>query len=271
MENEIISGASECRIAENGEQPALYVIADTHLSFSSGKPMDVFGSRWKNYTEKLERSWRTSVRERDTVVIPGDISWAMTLDEAREDMLFLESLPGKKLISKGNHDFWWSTNRKITEFFEKNDIKSINMLYNNAFLFGRYALCGTRGWFNDEKAAPEETDYRKIVDRECQRLELSFKAGLELCRSSFERASAGEGFDAYGCEPLVFMHFPPYFKNYICRGIIDMLHKYGVRRCFYGHIHSVYDFKQTVDFEGIDFICIAGDYLDFKPYRIKFG
>ncbi len=313
----------------------LFVMADTHLSLGADKPMDVFGSRWRNYMSKIERNWLDTVTEADTVIIPGDISWAMTIGEAERDLLFLESLPGRKLISKGNHDFWWSTAKKLEAFFFENGIHTIELLYNNAFLFGNRVICGSRGWFNDEKAAPEDTDYRKIVTRESQRLAMSLDAGLKLCHDTYpeigvaedekreaERARRGalrqaysqaraeakkaaevgdeseaelrqrllcemeeqlrvfeQGrqpacwaqtpFAAYPMEPVVFLHFPPVYKGYLCRDIVDVLHRYGVGRCYYGHIHSVYDFPGTVTFEGIDFICVSSDYLDFRPLPVE--
>ena len=226
---------------------SLYVIGDLHLSFGSDKPMDVFGGRWENYTEKLLDGFST-VRDTDTTVICGDLTWAMGLAEAREDFLFIHRLPGRKIILKGNHDLWWTTATAAKRFFADNDIDSIEILNNNCFFYEDYAICGTRGWFYEEEKS-EEHD-AKILRRELMRLEASLKA-------------AGER------EKLVFLHYPPKLVNYECTEIIDMLCDYGVKHCWYGHLHSG---GRSLAFEGeyrdIRFRLISADHIHFIPQKI---
>ena len=146
---------------------SLYVISDLHLSTNTvtNKSMEKFGTKWKDYHQKLEKYFKAIINEDDTIVIPGDISWAMTLEEAKNDFKFLDSLPGTKIIGKGNHDFWWTTATKINTFFEENDIKTIKLLHNNAYLLEDCIICGSRGWFYDEKQQKTvgDVDYEKIV------------------------------------------------------------------------------------------------------------
>lgn len=240
---------------------ALYTIADLHLSINdqTNKSMEVFGTRWNGYVEKLAYHWKNTVTENDTVVIPGDISWALTLDEAKQDLLFLHALPGKKIIGKGNHDFWWSTASKLHAFFKENNIDSIELLHNTAYKVDGKIICGTRGWFTDEnqQLTVSATDYNKIVNREIIRLELSLKQGLAL-----QDVQDPE-------EILVFLHFPPIWGNFICPEIIDVLEKYGVRNCYFGHIHGGYNLPSVLYDRDIRFVRISADQLSFIPYPIK--
>ena len=240
---------------------SLYVISDLHLSTNenTGKSMEVFGFRWKDYVQKLERNWRAVVTEDDTVVVPGDISWAMTVSEAVSDFKFLDSLPGEKIISKGNHDFWWSTASKINNFFEENKIKSVRLLHNNALETNDFIICGTRGWFNDETqqnaVVRNNVDHQKIVARECMRLKMSLDEGKKISELSKK-------------EILVFMHFPPFYNDFVCREFIDILAEYKIKRCFFGHIHGNYYMNKVTEFEGIKFIMTSSDYLNFCPMPI---
>lgn len=226
---------------------SLYVIGDTHLSLGCAKPMDVFGGRWENYVEKLREGFST-VRPEDTTVLCGDLSWGMNLAEAREDFLFLHNLPGRKVILKGNHDYWWSTATQAYKFFAENGIDSIEILNNNCCFYEDYALCGTRGWFYEESRG--EAHDRKMLSRELLRLETSLKA-------------AGER------EKLVFLHYPPKMLNYECTEILDLLCAYGVRRCWYGHLHSG---GRSLAFEGeyrgIRFRLVSADHVLFIPQKI---
>lgn len=235
---------------------ALYAMADTHLSGSVPKSMEIFGRRWVGYTDKIEKRWRALVTEGDTVVIPGDVSWATSLDEAAEDFRFLAALPGKKLIGKGNHDFWWTTVKKLHEFLDSIGAENIEFLYNNAYRVEDKIVCGTRGWFVEEgkQRSVNPVDYDKLVSREAQRLEHGLTEAVALRQGNEEI--------------FVFLHFPPVFENFVCREIVDVLHKYDVRRCYYGHIHSAYNTPATADFEGIRLTNIAADYLDFYPLRV---
>lgn len=231
---------------------SLFVMADLHLSTTTDKPMDIFGSRWQSYMTKIEERWRAVVTDEDTVVIPGDISWALSLDEAIGDMKFLDSLPGHKIIGKGNHDFWWSTLTKMKKAFEENGIRTIDFLFNNAYNAEEYTLCGTRGWYVEEKlqATKFDTDYDKIVSREVSRLRASLEAGKQM---------------AEGRQLLVFFHFPPVFRGFICREIVDVLHEYGIKNCYFGHIHGLYSIPRSIEFEGITMSMISADFLDFTP------
>ncbi len=233
---------------------SVYSIADLHLSGAVNKPMDIFGHRWQSYTEKLEKNWRAIVSDDDTVVIPGDISWAMTLEEAVVDLKFIDSLPGRKLIGKGNHDFWWATLTKMKAFLADNGIATIDFLYNNAFETDDYIIAGSRGWYVEEKLQNtlNDTDYDKIVAREDQRLRISLDEAKKLSEAS-------------GKEILVYFHFPPVFKAFICDTLVATLKEYGITNCYYGHIHGTYNIPRARIHEGIRLTIISADYLNFIP------
>lgn len=241
---------------------SLFVMADLHLSTnkSTNKSMEVFGRRWQGYMEKIRRNWSAVVNDNDTVVIPGDISWAMNIEEALHDLKFIDSLPGRKIIAKGNHDFWWSTLTKMKSFFAEQHISSIDILHNNALETEEFIICGSRGWFNDESfqnaVGGTAVDYEKIVAREVVRLSLSLEEGTKLKQLSPQK------------EILVFLHFPPVYGEFICREIIEVLQKYNIKTCFYGHIHGVYYIPRTIEFEGIDFVLTASDFLNFSPMPV---
>lgn len=235
---------------------SIFVLSDTHLSLYNDKPMDIFGNRWQSYAQKLDRGWKSVVTDKDTVIIPGDISWGISLDEAKKDLLYIDSLPGQKYISKGNHDYWWSTVNKIGKFFEENCIQTIKLLHNNAYVAENCVICGTRGWYNESKNAPRDADYQKIVNREAGRLELSIKSGLNLL-------------DGEEKEFLVFLHFPPVYRDYVCDEIIDVLHRYNIKRVYYGHIHGVYNIPASFEYEGITFTITSADYLNFVPLLVE--
>ena len=227
---------------------SLFAIGDTHLSFSVEKPMDIFGG-WQDYVTRLEKNWRAVVKDSDIVVIPGDISWAMSLEEALADFRFLDSLPGKKLIMKGNHDYWWSTMNKLTALFENNGISSISMIYNNAYAAENFAVCGTRGWFYDAACDAD----RKIVRREAGRLQLSISKAREISD-----------------EPIVFLHYPPLTNEAVCSEIMDVLKENSIKRCFYGHLHGASTrFAVCGEYEGIDFELVSADFLGFCPKLIE--
>lgn len=226
---------------------SLYVMGDLHLSLGSNKPMDVFGGRWKNYVNKLLEGF-SMVKPEDTTVLCGDLSWGMSLQEAREDFLFIHRLPGKKIILKGNHDFWWSTASKAYRFFEENGIDSISILNNNCYFYGETALCGTRGWFYEEEKGDGHD--RKMMARELLRLESSLKA-------------------AGAREKLVFLHYPPKLLNYECPEIVDMLERYGVRDCYYGHLHSGgCAMAWQGEHRGTRYHLVSADHLLFIPLKI---
>ena len=185
---------------------ALYTIADLHLSLSVDKPMDIFGG-WEDYHSRLEQNWKNLIADEDVVVIPGDVSWAMDLNESLKDFIFLDSLPGTKYILKGNHDYWWATKNKLENFFSSHGLSTINIIHNNSVAYGDYALCGTRGWLIEGNDPNDE----KIVLREAQRLEVSIQHGIAL-----------------GKKPIVFLHYPVVFGDGISAKLIDILLKYDI-------------------------------------------
>ena len=227
---------------------ALYTIGDLHLSLSSGKPMDIFGGAWEKHEEKLEKAF-SALHDDDLTVLCGDLSWGMSFDECLEDFLFVERLPGKKLLLKGNHDYWWTTAAKTHRFFAENGIESIELLHNNCFFYEDLALCGTRGWFYEEESGGEHD--KKIMLREIGRLETSLKA-------------AGDR------KKIVFLHYPPIYQHYECPEILALLEQYRVSRCFYGHIHGK---GRRLSFNGwrgcTQFRLVSADQLDFVPLKIR--
>lgn len=227
---------------------SVFAIADTHLSLSDNKPMDIFGG-WQDYVSRLESNWRRLVDDDDTVVIAGDISWAMSLEGAKEDFRFLDSLPGKKLIFKGNHDYWWSTMKKMEDFLSQNGFDTLKIMHNNAVSIGDFAVCGSRGWFFDAQSGQDN----KIILREAGRV-----------RRSIEYAKA------LGKEPIVFLHYPPLTSAVVCEEIFDVLKEEGVERCYYGHLHGP-SLKNafTGERDGIKFSLISSDYLGFCPLLVE--
>lgn len=220
---------------------ALYAMADLHLSLSTDKPMDIFGSAWENYIQRIEDNW--SLKSDDTIVIPGDISWASNFSELKADFDFLASLPGKKIILKGNHDYWWNTVKKLNEFVSP--YGNIFFLHNNSYVYENISVCGTRGWIQEPGS---EADI-KVLKREAMRLEASL-------------ATASES-------PVVFMHYPPLFSDQKNDMIIDIMKKYGVKKCYYGHLHGKsFENAKTGEYEGIFYALISADYLGFSPLLV---
>ena len=225
---------------------ALFVLGDTHLSLGGAKPMDVFPG-WGGYVEKLEANWRKLVKPEDTVVLAGDISWARRLSDARRDFAFLDGLPGRKLIMKGNHDYWWSTANKMNAFFKAEGFDSLQLLHNNSYTVEGYALCGTRGWLFDVGEPHDE----KVMNREIGRLRLSLDAAEP------------------GREKLVFLHYPPVYTGADAPEIVAVLKEYGVRRCFYAHLHGkAIRFAVQGEVDGIRYKLVSADGLHFCPYKI---
>ena len=225
---------------------ALFVLGDTHLSLGGAKPMDVFPG-WDGYVRKLEANWRRLVKPEDTVVLAGDISWSMRLADTRRDFAFLHSLPGRKLIMKGNHDYWWSTANKMNAFFQAEGFDSLRLLHNNSYTVDGYALCGTRGWLFDAGEPHDE----KVMNREIGRLRLSLDAAEP------------------GREKLVFLHYPPVYTDASAPEIVAVLKEYGVRRCFYAHLHGkAIRFAVQGEADGIRYKLVSADGLHFCPYKI---
>ncbi len=227
---------------------SLFAIGDTHLSFGTDKPMNVFRG-WDNYVERLETNWNNLISEDDTVVIMGDISWAMNFKEMLEDFRFINSLKGQKIILKGNHDYWWNTMTKMNAFLEENSFDSIKFLFNNAYLCDGISVCGTRGWFYD---AENDENTEKIILREAARLRTSIKAGREL-----------------GGEPVVFLHYPPVSKTQACQPIVDVLKEENIKHCYYAHLHSASAYNSfNGEMDGIKYELLSADYLKFCPKPI---
>lgn len=228
---------------------ALFAISDLHLSFGCDKPMDVFEG-WKDYTKRLEANWRSIVTEGDTVVIAGDVSWAMKLEETVKDFQFIHSLPGNKLILKGNHDYWWTTKKKMDIFLDVQGFHSIQIIHNNAIAADRFAVCGTRGWLYN---AQTEEDV-KIVNREVGRLNASIDEAARL-----------------GAEPVVFLHYPPVYDGAECKEILQVLTSRGIQKCYYGHVHGSQAIKKvlTGEYCGIRMNLISCDYLKFTPMLVR--
>lgn len=235
---------------------SIYTISDLHLALSIDKPMDIFGERWYNYMERLKQNWEEIVGDEDYVIIPGDISWATYLEQAYEDFKFIELLPGRKIISKGNHDYWWTTISKLNKFLDTNGFKSISFMHNNSFLIEGVTFCGTRGWKCPGDDEFDEED-RKVFERELQRLELSLK-------SSYKEAKDGS--------IIVAMHYPPFNAKREPSKFVEIMGKYNVTKCIYGHLHGA-GFKSAVvgEVNGIEFKLVSADFLNFEPLRLHFA
>lgn len=228
---------------------AVYTIADLHLSLGADKPMDVFPG-WKDYVARLEKNWKALVKEEDTVVIPGDISWAMKLEDSAKDFAFLHSLPGRKLLLKGNHDFWWSTRKKLENFFTQQGFYSLEIVHNNAVAVDDIAICGTRGWLYNA----ETDEDRKIVNREVGRLTASLQEAEKT-----------------GKKPVVFLHYPPIFDGQECREILDVLINHNISDCYFGHIHGTQAAKRAVtgEYGGVRMHLVSCDYVHFTPVLVR--
>ena len=232
----------------------IYVIGDLHLGFSVDKPMNIFGINWENHSEKIKQNWIDKVNKEDTVVIPGDLSWAIDLEEAKLDFEFLNNLPGQKILLKGNHDYWWTTVKKMNDFLNCNNFDNIKFLYNNSYLVEDVLITGTKGWTTINH---NSEDNYKILKRECLRLEHSIKDAI----SKFEDYK----------EIVVFMHYPPFYKEEVDDEInfIKIMKKYGVSKCYYGHLHGD-SHKEAVEgiVEGIDFKLVSSDFLKFDLIKV---
>jgi len=228
---------------------ALYTIGDLHLCLGAPKPMDIFGGAWVGYMDKL-RDGLSVISQEDTTVLLGDLSWALDLEEAKDDFSWINAIPGKKIILKGNHDYWWSTAAKFQKFCENNEFSNMHLLNNNCYFYDDFAICGTRGWFFEEERSGEHDE--KVFRRELLRLEASLK-------------EAGE------CTKLVFLHYPPRYKGYTCEPILELLSKYGVRSCFYGHLHGgSHGLAIEGLWDGIEYRLVSADRLGFKPFPVIF-
>ena len=232
----------------------IYTIGDLHLSFKENKPMSIFGENWYGHDEKIKNNWISKVTEKDLVILLGDFSWAMYLKDTDEDFKYLNNLPGKKLLLKGNHDYWWNTVTKMKEFLKENNFSNIEFLYNSAYEFEGKVIVGTRGW-----TLSEEEEDKRLFKREAMRLELSIQDGIR---------KYGED-----KEFIAFTHYPPITKATIINNelndMLRILMKYNIKKCYYGHLHSS-SIKEAVEGEyfGINFKLVSADGLDFKLEKI---
>ena len=232
---------------------SIYAIADLHLSFNNPKPMDIFGYNWENHTEKIKENWINTVNEEDTVLIPGDFSWETYIEDTYKDFVYLNSLPGKKILLKGNHDYWWTTLTNIRNYLKENNFNTIDILFNNSYEIENYLIAGTRGW--DYSKISD----RKIIEREINRLELSLKHAKCINPKK---------------EIIVCMHYPPISRNYINnefeQKIINLLKQYNVKKCIYGHLHGTsHALAINDEKEGIKFQLVSADYLNFKLLKLN--
>lgn len=233
---------------------AIYGIADLHLSFAQPKPMDIFGDNWTNHEEKIKNNWLKKVKPDDTVILPGDFSWATYLEDTLQDFSYLNSLPGKKILLKGNHDYWWTTIKNMKNFLQENHFENIDFLYNNSYLIENKIIVGTRGW-----NLLEDND-GKMLNRETIRLELSIQEGIK---------KYGEN-----KEIIAFMHYPPVTATYLYQKnnmeFLELMKKYHIQKCYYGHLHGA-SHKDAVEgiVEGVELKLISADYLDFDLILIE--
>jgi len=233
---------------------SIYVIGDLHLSFSVDKPMDIFGNNWENHAEKIKNNWISKVKENDTVILPGDFSWATYLKDTYKDFDFLNSLPGKKIMSKGNHDYWWTTLTSMRNYLKENSFENIDFLYNNSYLVEDKIIVGTRGWVNNWKSE----DNKKILKRENDRLKLSIEDGIK----NFGKEK----------EIIAFIHYPPFYKEPFIPEEIDFIktiNNYNIKRCYYAHLHAEAH-KEAIEglVNGIEFKLVSSDYLKFDLMKI---
>lgn len=230
---------------------AIFTIADLHLSFGTDKPMDIFGDKWQKYEDKIKEDWLKKVKDNDLVILPGDFSWAMYLEETEKDFSFLNDLPGKKILLKGNHDYWWTTVTNMRKYINEKNFENIDFLYNNSYEFEGKIICGTRGW-----NLSEDEEEIRLTKREIARLELSIKDGI----NKFGKDK----------EIIVFMHYPPVTKKYLETEYMEIMKKYNVKRCYYGHMHAN-SIQEAVEgsVNGIELKLVSSDGLDFKLLKIN--
>ena len=230
---------------------SIYVIADLHLYFSIDKPMNIFGNNWENHAEKIKDNWIKKVKPEDTVLIPGDFSWATYLEDTYNDFKFLNELPGKKILLKGNHDYWWTTLNKMNNYIKQSGFENINFLYNNSYLIEDKIIAGTRGWGGNLN-----TENIRILKRENERLKLSIKDGIQKYRNDKEI--------------IVLMHYPPFIKDNMEVDFIKTLKDYNVKKCYYGHLHAE-SHKDAIEgkIENIEFKLVSSDYMNFDLLKIN--
>ncbi len=226
----------------------IYAIGDLHLDFLKNKPMDVFGANWVNHEEKIFSNWKKLISLDDLVLIPGDVSWAMRLEESYEDLKRIDELPGKKIISKGNHDYWWESKRKMNNL----NFKTINFLQTNSFIYNNVGIGGSRGWISKDSENFDSHD-EKIFNRELNRLDMSL--------SSLDNKDIDN--------KIVLLHYPPFNSDLTPNEFVYLMRKYNVDICVYGHLHAEgHRYVVEGDIENINFHCVSSDYINFIPKKI---
>ena len=226
---------------------ALYSISDLHLSISGDKPMDVFSDEWIDHDKKIRKNWLEMVREEDTILLAGDLSWSMTMENAKEELDFVASLPGRKIIIKGNHDYWWGSITKMNAMYD-----NMQFIQNNFFAYEDYAICGTRGWIIPGSSQYKEED-EKIYRREILRLKLS----LDTARKA--------GYRKF----IVMIHYPPVNESFMDSEFTDIFEEYGVEKVIYGHLHGKALMRVMTGWrKGVEYILTSCDYIDFNPVKI---
>ncbi|KEI06663.1 metallophosphoesterase [Clostridium botulinum] len=225
---------------------ALYAISDLHLSLNSDKPMDVFGEHWSNHDERIKENWINKITNEDTVLIAGDISWSMKMEDGMEDLEWIHKLPGKKIISKGNHDYWWGSISKLNSLYE-----DINFIQNNYFVYENYAICGTRGWNPPSDKYTQHDE--KIYNREQIRLRISLDSAK---KAGYEKI-------------IVMIHYPPVNDKFEETELIKIFKEYNVQKVIYGHLHGT-SLKNVFEgnHDGVEYIMTACDYINFDPISI---
>lgn len=266
---------------------SIYAIGDLHLSLNKEKPMDIFGGNWKNHEQKIKENWKNTVQDNDLVILPGDFSWEMHLKDMYNDFAYLNDLPGKKLLIKGNHDYWWTTLAKMREFLQENKFVNIDFLYNNSYLFEDKIIAGTRGW-----ALNDTENSNKMNHREEERLKLSLQSGVDnfgdreiICimhyppiikvesdaiqNSANEEKSYSEEDDEIEKNSEVVKH-AELNKNLKISNYVQIMKDYNVKTCLYGHLHGE-SHKEAFEgiIDGINFKLVSSDYLDFKLYKLE--
>lgn len=233
---------------------SIYAIGDLHLSFNENKPMSIFGENWEGYEEKLKDNWANLVKQDDMVILLGDFSWSTYLKDTYKDFEYINKLPGKKLLLKGNHDYWWTTLKSMRKFIEENKFQNIDFIYNNSYEFEDKIIVGTRGWI-----LGEDEESKKMINREVNRLEISIKDALQNFGDNKEK--------------VVCMHYPPIIKQNIQRNEINpfvhILKKYNIKQCYYGHLHgSAINDAVEGEYFGINFKLVSADGLKFNLLKI---
>lgn len=226
---------------------ALYAIADLHLASSGDKPMDIFGEKWKDHHNQIKENWLEKISEEDTILVAGDISWSMNIEDGKKDLEFIHKLPGRKILVRGNHDYWWTSINKLNSMFN-----NIDFIQNNFFAYGNYAICGSRGWILKNNQKFDSHD-KKIYDRELIRLRLSLDSAVNAGYTKL----------------IVMIHYPPIVPNQLDNEFTQLFEEYGVEKVIYGHLHSwglanVFEGNHN----GVEYILTSCDYILFNPIKI---